>query len=52
MEPKNHFIFLPPSQLFANLEFCVLIFFFKTNFIFNYLFPNPVKLVWEGSRNQ
>ena len=41
------------SQLFAYLDICVLKKRRKKiNVIFNYLPPDPVKLVWEGSGNQ
>ena len=44
--------FLPSSRLFAYLDSRVLKKRKKINFIFNYLAPDPVKLVWEGSVNQ
>ena len=44
-------LFLPPSRLFAYLDFCVLK-KKKINFNFDYLPPDPVQLVWEGSGNQ
>ena len=38
---------------FAYLDFHVLnFFFFKKQLYFNYLPPDPVQLVWEGSGNQ
>ena len=39
---KNHFIFLPPSRLFAYLVFRVLKQRIENHF-FNYLLPDPVK---------
>ena len=44
--------FLPPSRLFAYLDFRMLKKGKEINFIFNYLPPDPVKLVWEECGNQ
>ena len=49
---QNITTFIPPSRLFAYLDFRVLKKEKEITFIFNHLLPDPVKLVWEGSGNQ